>query len=150
MSSYSISSLQGDMNSNPNPNLTESIGHKVSSYGNSSPQGDINSNPNPNLRECKGHKVSSYNTSSPHGDINSNPNPNLTESKAHKVSSYSNSSTQGDINKQTERPTLKLQRGGLRLAIAEHLVMFIKIEHVSNYSTCTSGHKWKKLANYNF
>ena len=59
--------------------------------------------------------MSSYNTSSPHGDKNSNPNPNLTESKAHKVSSYSNSSTQGDINKQTERPTLKLRRGGLRL-----------------------------------
>ena len=94
--------------------------------------------------------MSSYNTSSPHGDLNSNPNPNLTESKAHKVSSYSNSSTQGDISKQTERPTLKLQRGGLCLAVAEHLVTFIKTEHTSNYGTCTCGHKWKKLANYNF
>ena len=28
--------------------------------------------------------------------------------------------------------------------------MFIKIEHASNYSTSTSGHKRKKLANYNF
>ena len=115
----------------------------MSSYNTSSPQGDINSNPNPNLTESKGHKVSPYNTSSPQGDINSNPNPNLTGSKGHKVSSYSNSS-------QTEKLTLKLQRGGLRLAIAEHLVMFIKIEHASNYSTCTSGHKWKKLANYYF
>ena len=53
MSSYSNSSPQGDINSNPNPNLTESKGHKVSSYNNSSPQGDINGkfNPNPYLKE---------------------------------------------------------------------------------------------------